>query len=89
MGASAWVSRDPYRADIAAALQVARWDAYRTGRYYRQAVLTEARAMTEPEYIAWFAAEYGPDSVSDLLRDEWRAAQIDPVDIFFVGHSGD
>jgi len=46
MGASAWASQVPYQPDIAAALQLARWEAYRAGDYYRQAPLHEARTMT-------------------------------------------
>jgi hypothetical protein len=80
MGASAWVSRVPYQEDIAAALQVARWDAYSGDDCYRQSELPEARAMTEAEYIAWYGAKYGAEHVSDLVNIEWQAAQIDPVD---------
>ena len=80
MGASGWASQVPYQPDIAAALQLARWEAYRAGDYDRQAPLHEARTMTEDEYVAWFAAKYGQEHVSRLVRDEWRAAQIDPVD---------
>src|SRR5262245_4975929 len=52
MGASAWHARVSYQDDIGAALQQARWDAYRRGDFYRESPNEEARAMGEEEYVA-------------------------------------
>ncbi len=81
MGAEAWVSRVAYQPDIGVALRVARWEAFHAGRY-TQAAEPEPRlrAMAEDEYVAWRAAEYGPDFGGEVARMEWQAAQIDPVD---------
>ncbi len=81
MGAAEWVSRVPYQPDIAAALQVARWDAFRAGGHSRDPEPDPGlRSMTEDEYVAWCEAEHGPDFGGEVARMEWRAAQVDPVD---------
>lgn len=79
MGASYWVSQVPYQPDIAAALDAARWDAYRAGSYYKNEPTPEARAMSEDEYVRWFESTEGMEATLEVSED-WQAAQIDPVD---------
>ncbi|GIH15431.1 hypothetical protein [Rugosimonospora africana] len=79
MGASAWVSRIAYQPDIAAALQAARWEAFRGGHYYHSPdELPEARTMTEDEFVAWMVEEYGPNADGAETRLAWRAARTGP-----------
>jgi hypothetical protein len=73
------VSQVPYQPDIAAALDVARWDAYRAGNYYQSEPTPEARAMSEDEYVRWCESTEGTQASLEV-SEEWRAAQIDPVD---------
>jgi hypothetical protein len=81
VGASAWVSRVAYQPDIAAALQTARWEAFRAGDFYRNPdELSEARGMTEDEFVAWCMEEWGPPVGGQQARFTWRAAQTEPGD---------
>jgi hypothetical protein len=81
MGASGWVSRAVYRPDIAAALEAARWAAFRTGDFYRNPdELSHARSMTEDEFIARCVEEYGPRAGGEQARLMWRAARSEPDD---------
>jgi len=75
----------PYQHDVGAALQQARWDAYRRGDYYREPPSEEARAMGEEEYvagcIAWIKASVPADLADaewsgDQFRHQWRAARV-------------
>jgi hypothetical protein len=75
-----------YRDDIAAALEEARWDAYRRGDFYRMSSNERARSMGEEEYVAWGIAQTKasvPPELADVewsgdeYRDEWRAAQVE------------
>ncbi len=88
MGASMWSRTVPYQAEIGAALERARQEAYDEGAFYRQAADPALREIGEEEYVAqWLAeeqarliAEFGDDAWEpgdDFTRDEWRAAQID------------
>jgi hypothetical protein len=91
MGASAWSCNVPYQADVAAALQVAREDAYRDGDFYRVEPDLRARQMNEEEYVAAevdamreaCVAAFGEDEAGDpddeMARVAWHAAQIDVV----------
>lgn len=74
-----------YQDDVGAALQQARWDAYRRGDFYRLPPNEKARAMGEEEYVAWGIAQTKasvPVELADVewtgdeYRDEWRAAQV-------------
>jgi hypothetical protein len=85
MGASAWHARVSYQDDIGAALQQARWDAYRRGDFYRMPPNEKARSMGEEEYVAWGIAQTRASVPAELAdvewsgdehRDEWRAAQV-------------
>ncbi|AVT31657.1 hypothetical protein C6361_21685 [Plantactinospora sp. BC1] len=91
MGASSWSRKVPYQADIAAALQQAREEAYQEGDCYRAEPNLRARQMSEQEYAAasvaemreGFLAAFGEDAGDPddgLAREEWHAAQIDVVD---------
>lgn len=77
----------PYQQDVAAALALARQDAYDRGDYYRATPDTRARTMSEPEYVAWELAELrrmlaeafgedAPEPDDTMARDGWRAAQV-------------
>lgn len=91
MGASVWSARVPYQDDLEAALKQARVDAYSSGDFYRSDPNLRARTMSEEEYVAWEMAELRrvtPAEVFDdgwepsdaLVRQEWRAAQIEVSD---------
>jgi hypothetical protein len=80
VGASGWMTSVPYQDDIARALNEARWAAFRAGDFYREEENTQARTMSEDEYVAWSMAGQ-PEGISDeAFRDEWRAGRMDPVD---------
>jgi hypothetical protein len=80
LGASGWVSRVTYQPDIAAALEAARWDAFRAGDFYRSPdELPHARSMTQDEFVAWCVEEYGPQADGDEARFMWRAARSEPA----------
>ncbi|MEU7867374.1 hypothetical protein [Dactylosporangium sp. NPDC049140] len=85
MGASGWHARVSYQNDVRAALQQARWDAYRRGAFYRESPNEQARALGEEEYVAWGIADIkasvppelaGLEWSGDQHRTEWRAAQV-------------
>ncbi len=81
MGASAWASRVAYQPNIAAALETARWEAFRAGNFYRSPdELPHARTMTEDQFVAWCVEEYGPQADGEEARLMWRAARIEPND---------
>ncbi|MBG6136161.1 hypothetical protein [Longispora fulva] len=78
----------PYQPDVEAALELARRDAYDRGYYYRATPNTQARTMSEEEYVAWEMAElrlslaeaFGDDDMEcddTMARDSWRAAQVE------------
>ncbi|GIF89148.1 hypothetical protein Cch02nite_25920 [Catellatospora chokoriensis] len=88
MGGSYWSAHVPYRTDLEAALQQARWDVYRSGEFFRDEPDLRARSMAEEEYVAWHTAwsraswveAFGEDADEpDYLesRIAWRAAQIE------------
>jgi hypothetical protein len=81
VGASGWVSRVSYQPDIAAALETARWDAFRAGEFYRSPdQLPHARTMIEDEFVAWCVEEFGPNADSEESRFMWRDARTEPED---------
>lgn len=77
MGATGWISRVHYQPDIAAALEQARWDAFRSGHYYKTDDLPQARQMTEDEFVGQWLEEWPPQA-EQAARIAWRAAQQDP-----------
>ncbi|GAB3512574.1 hypothetical protein [Phytohabitans suffuscus] len=91
MGASAWSRKVPYRTDVAAALRLAREDAYREGDFARDEPNLRARRMSEQEYVdaeiaamrAVLVDVFGEDKAGDpndeMARASWHAAQIDVV----------
>ncbi len=87
MGASSWVSRVVYQPDIAAALEVARWDAFRSGDFYRTDDLPQALTMTEEEFVEWLVDDFGPLAEPDA-RPLWRAVRAgepsDPDTLRFI-----
>ncbi len=81
MGASSWVSRVAYQSDISAALEVARWDAFRGGHFYRHDDLPQALTMTEDEFVEWLVEDFGPQAEPDA-RFAWQAVRAgEPQDI--------
>src|SRR5690348_7057209 len=76
VGASAWHARVPYQHDIGAALEQARWDAYRRGDYYREPPNEEARAMDEEEYVARGVAWIKTSVPADLADVEWSGDEF-------------
>jgi hypothetical protein len=60
----------PYQGDLAAALQEARWQAFRNGDYYREAVNEQARSMTEDEYVVWSIADAASGMPAEWADDD-------------------
>ncbi len=86
MGASAWSARVPYQADLEAALQQARVEAYEGGDFYRTGRDEDALSMSEKDYVATSIA-WSKANAPGLFEDEvweldaemhsqaWRAAR--------------
>ena len=80
MGASGWISRVDYQPDIAAALEIARWDAFRSGHFYRNAEeLAHTRTMSDEQFAQWVDDEVGPLN-ADQIRELWIATRTEPQD---------
>jgi hypothetical protein len=89
VGASAWSRRVPYQADIAAALEQARADAYRENDFFRAEPDRRARELSEREYvaeraaalresrIAAFGAAEADDDDHFELSEAWQAGRIE------------
>lgn len=89
MGGSYWDARVPYRPDLQAALEQARWDTFHRGEFCRDEPHVRARSMSEEEYVAWEIEQMRADWIDAFGEDAgeppeylesriaWRAAQIE------------
>ncbi|MFI1990509.1 hypothetical protein [Actinoplanes sp. NPDC020271] len=81
------MSRVAYQPDIAAALDAARWEAFRNGDFYRTDDLPQALTMTEEEFAEWLVDDSGPLAEPEA-RPLWRAVRAgeprDPDTLRFI-----